>query len=928
MGDMASGRRAFVGRRSELATVDVELRRRGTGWSTVAVGGEPGIGKTRFLAEVQRRAERAGWVVVAGRTAEPATPFSALADALAPVMLVDPPVARGLPRHLADALAMIPGQTCVAVRAFLAQLAGDRPLLVILDDMHRADADTIELIDHVLRHPGGHRAVLAVAYRPRQLPGRLAAVLSRAATDLRLGPLSPTEGTTLLDPPMSAAAADRLHACAEGNPLYLSVLVRAGTDAPDAALPADVRAMLCAEVDVLPAGRRAVLDAAAVLGAVFDPEPLPAVVDRPDPQVWAAMDDLVEADLLRADGGFGRLRFRHPLLWQAVYQSAGAGWRRGAHARAARLLATRGAPAELLAPHVAEAAEMGDETAIRVLVRAAAAQRWRAPVAAARWYGAALRLLPADRRQPARRGRLLLAEAECLATAGQHATSQQAVTEALGLLWHRARPVLRRAVHVAADVCQQRGRHDQAAALLRRARNEPGLDDHGLQIQLATVELLRGDVAAARSLAEGFAHAPGPAPTGFAARGIQAFVQCSTGNAAAAARHADAAAEVLDGLSDVELGQQLSPTLWLLWANVLLIRYGRVLRDVQRIRELCRVGGHDHLDVHLLVVRAESMRRTGRLDEAHGSIEEAHGMAATSGSAELRLLVSAIRCSVATSRGRDSEVAHLADEAEPLADDTSSVFGLIARAAAAAEARLLAGRPDECIDRLLAAGGGDLLPRFDPSSRIRYYELLTRAALSAGRTNDARSWAHLADGAERRGVLPWAAGYSSLAQAHALLALDHPAEAAAMADSAAGAFDRSSNPLDGARARLVGARASAMLGRRVEAVDLAHATGEVAQRCGADRLHDEATRELRRLGRRVPRAGVRGRTRGGILALSERERQVADLAVDGRTNRAIAAALFLSEKTVERHLSAAFAKLGVSSRTALAAQVVTHVRTA
>jgi DNA-binding CsgD family transcriptional regulator len=83
-------------------------------------------------------------------------------------------------------------------------------------------------------------------------------------------------------------------------------------------------------------------------------------------------------------------------------------------------------------------------------------------------------------------------------------------------------------------------------------------------------------------------------------------------------------------------------------------------------------------------------------------------------------------------------------------------------------------------------------------------------------------------------------------------------------------------------------------------------------------------RELRRLGQRVPRRGRRGGAGAGagpLAALSDREREVAELVAAGRTNREIAAELFLSKRTVDTHLAHVFEKLGVSSRAAVAAVV-------
>ena len=87
--------------------------------------------------------------------------------------------------------------------------------------------------------------------------------------------------------------------------------------------------------------------------------------------------------------------------------------------------------------------------------------------------------------------------------------------------------------------------------------------------------------------------------------------------------------------------------------------------------------------------------------------------------------------------------------------------------------------------------------------------------------------------------------------------------------------------------------------------------------CGANREADAAARELRRLGRRVSRAG-RGQQTAGLSALSSREREVANEVAMGKTNRAVAATLFVSEKTVESHLARIYAKLDVHSRAALA----------
>jgi DNA-binding NarL/FixJ family response regulator len=124
------------------------------------------------------------------------------------------------------------------------------------------------------------------------------------------------------------------------------------------------------------------------------------------------------------------------------------------------------------------------------------------------------------------------------------------------------------------------------------------------------------------------------------------------------------------------------------------------------------------------------------------------------------------------------------------------------------------------------------------------------------------------------------------------------------------------------RSRTLAGQAYAEAGQNKEAIlALDRAEAELAT-CGAVRYADQAARELRRLGRRVIRTGRRGDDDG--LGLSRRELEVARLVAEGKTNREIAAELFLSNRTVESHLSRVFTKLGVSSRAAVGAVLARH----
>jgi DNA-binding CsgD family transcriptional regulator len=139
--------------------------------------------------------------------------------------------------------------------------------------------------------------------------------------------------------------------------------------------------------------------------------------------------------------------------------------------------------------------------------------------------------------------------------------------------------------------------------------------------------------------------------------------------------------------------------------------------------------------------------------------------------------------------------------------------------------------------------------------------------------------------------------------------------------AAAEAFTAASTggPVEAARARIVAGRALAAADDRAAAVtELQRAHTELVE-SGALRYADEAARELRKLGRAVRASGGEG-GRAEIAGLSTREVEVMVLLADGKTNREIADALFLSVRTVDRHVSRIFDKLGVSSRAAAASQ--------
>jgi DNA-binding NarL/FixJ family response regulator len=865
-----AGACGFIGRTTELATAEHFLAAHPTGPALIAVTGEPGIGKSRFLTALRERLTCSGW-----------------RPAPAP------------PRFCAGP----PGE-------WLRPPAGGSPVLV-LDDVHRLPPGTAaRLAGEVLRcGPGAVRLVLGL--RPGRTDGRLAAAMTAALAvvptlRLELPPFSLAEVREFLGGYRTAAAARAAHEAGGGNPLYMAILL-------ELAAAGEAAAVLRAEVDGLPEPHRTVTRAAAVLGDTFDAADLHPVAQLPAGDVDDAIDALVHLDVLRRAPD-GRLRFRHFLLRRAVDHATGSAWRRQAHARAARLRQDRGDAVWRWAEHLRHSARAGDLTAVRHLGRGAAAMRWRSAEVAAQWYETAGGLLPDRADTRARRGRLLLSRAQALMAAGQLTAARDAAVRALELIPAHGRRVRRQALLLAARAEQAIGRFDEAAGLLRRAAEataaeEPAAVD--ILLELAGTQLMRGDFGAAHRTARSVLARPAGAGGArqAAASGAIALAHYVGGRPRAAAAHADRMGRLVDASADHEIAPMLASMVWLGWADMFLGRYGAAERRQARAVALARRTRQRHALIGLLIGRGGALRYLGRLDESRECYEEAHEAAKASGSEVLVVLTLTMLCRIHTWLGDLPVALEHGREASALARRADGWFAALAPAVHA-QARLAAGEADGCVDAVLTACGGPDLPAIDPGSRPDWYELLTRAAVAAGDLEDASGWAKRAATAVEDVDLPAGAGFASLAAAHVALAAGRPAAAAADALAAAGRFDATGNRTDALRARLVA-------GIAADEPDLLRRVVRDAAECSAAAIERQARQALDRFDR--PRAA--SRPAGPLARLTRREREVADLVAAGHTNRRIAEELFLSVKTVERHLARIFAKLEITARSRLAAMV-------
>ena len=209
----------------------------------MSVEGEPGIGKTRLLAELQARAEEHGHLALMGTAAEfeQDVPFGVWVNALdahvAELRGLGPGAAGRARRHIPVTPARKgKGDSAVAderyrahraVRALLELLAEDRPLVLVLDDLHWGDRASIELIAALMRRGPDAPVLLAFAFRPGQAPERLSAALAAPSVSrVELGQLSESQAAEMLGEIDARSLAD-IYRHGGGNPFYLEQLARA-----------------------------------------------------------------------------------------------------------------------------------------------------------------------------------------------------------------------------------------------------------------------------------------------------------------------------------------------------------------------------------------------------------------------------------------------------------------------------------------------------------------------------------------------------------------------------------------------------------------------------------------------------------------------------------------------------------------------------
>src|SRR3984885_12196672 len=375
----------MLGRNLERQQIDQALGQARSGTSaTLALVGEPGIGKSALLGYAAERSSGMQLLRARGIESEAQIPFGSLLELIRPALMMLAKIPRPQAAALEGALALRPGTADdrfavgAATLSVLAAYAEQGPVAVLVDDAQWLDGSSAQALLFAFRRLVADPIAVLIACRedePSLLDGA-------GLNELRIGGLTSDEAAKLV-PGLSPEVARRLHQATAGNPLALLELAPEAHElalAPEGApvlVSATISRRFLQRADLLDQATRQAL----VLAAASDTGDLPTL-ERAAARLGTDLSALAAAGgagLIRLHAGMGE--FRHPLARSAIYADAPASQRRDAHRALAAALPDR--DIDRRAWHLAAAAAGTDETASAALEQAGARGRDRSAYATA-----------------------------------------------------------------------------------------------------------------------------------------------------------------------------------------------------------------------------------------------------------------------------------------------------------------------------------------------------------------------------------------------------------------------------------------------------------------------------------------------------------------------------------------------------------------
>ena len=902
----------LVGREHERQVVEKVLARARSGTSaTLALVGEPGIGKTALLDYTAEHASGMQLLRARGLESEAQIPFGSLLELIRPALPLLDRVPRPQAAALEGALALRPGaaQDRFAVGAatlsLLAAVAEEAPVAVLVDDAQWLDLSSAQALLFAFRRLLADPIAVLVAVRagePSMLDGA-------DLPSLPIGGLTSDEAAMLVRG-LAPDAARRLHQVTAGNPLALLELA---PDADELAFAPDgAPVIVSARISRAFLRRAGALDEAArralVLSAASDTADMPTL-ERAAAQLAIDLSALATAEgvgLVQLHPG--AVEFRHPLARSAIYAEAPASERREAHRALAGALPDR--DVDRRAWHLAAAAVGTDETASAALEQAGARGRDRSAYATAAAAFERAGRLTAD---TPRRARLLRESAEAGWLAGftdraialldeARTLTSDAVTlveidELTGHIATRCGPVMRG--HAILTSAAERANPDRAVAMLAEA---------------ALACLAAGNTAALLSAAE---RAQSALPAGaqlrtrFLAAMTAGMAGVVGGNAAAGAEAVGRAVRLAESSAGLREDPRLIP--WLTIGPLFLRQADAGRQLVEHALRTARARVAVGALPFVLNLVARDQAASERWGAAGATYREAIDLARESGQrTELTLGLAGLawlqaRC------GREQDCRACAAEALDLCRELGTALFEIWATAALGELELGLGDAARAAEhfehqlqllRQLGITDADLSPAAE----------LTEAYTRLGLGDEAqRTSADYMAAASAKGQ-PWALARALRCQGLSAADSDY----CPYFEQAILLHEQTPDAFETARTRLAYGERLRRARNRVLAREQLHAAADIFERLGALPWANRARAELAATGETRQR-----RDPSTIDELTPQELQIALQLTAGKTTREAAAALFLSPKTVEYHLRHVYQKLDIRSRDELAQALTT-----